>query len=634
MRGNLSKRGLGGSKGEKGDKGDMPNIEFRINPETGELEYRYNGMLVDREYISSHDIVTKDQVNELKQLVISFDDKYVGDKTFEEIVKAINEGKEIVGVMPPITNRKREMLRFTVSGCSDTNITLMTIIPWVQLIITCNKDNIWSSSLVNLVTEDMLSNTVNQKLMVVEKTANKVTHINKDTAKDDKYPSENAVVQHVATETSTAKGEMEGLAKDYKRECDEKINAQNQAISAAESNLRTVFNTAYKNSMNISTNTTNIKTNADAIDNLQQKIDQIETNCDSRLEHSNFRIDSVYSMLESQENKNETQEGRLDGHDVDIELLQKDVYAESEQNKLQDAQISDLTKAINEIVIGGGGSGGSAFVNLIVDPGVTFQKYADSVKTPGTYQLTRKESIGNKLTSCSYLVVTKQGQYADGCSQFLMTSGEFSESPSLMFRQFTYTYNHDTNAEEEYFTEWVGVVGQNAINKILNGEDAVGLANRAYSDNEGNVIHETYAPLDGLLTGLIKVHEAHSADTALQAYDDINGNMIHDTYATKAELRPTPVTDVPSTLVANTPYNFGEQTELSLLFPTTANDGDVIYISFLSRDIATNLTVDTTNTTEIDLVPETNTGYEIYAKYNQSIACWIVKYSEYSIEGM
>lgn len=115
---------------------------------------------------------------------------------------------------------------------------------------------------------------------------------------------------------------------------------------------------------------------------------------------------------------------------------------------------------------------------------------------------------------------------------------------------------------------------------------------------------------------------------------DGDGNNITETYATKNELRPTPERVVPTTLNPNTDYNFSVQEVLTLTFPSVAKDGDVICISFLSYDTATNLTIDTTNTNDIDLVPEVNTGYEIYAKYNMDVALWIVKYSEYSIEGM
>ncbi len=97
------------------------------------------------------------------------------------------------------------------------------------------------------------------------------------------------------------------------------------------------------------------------------------------------------------------------------------------------------------------------------------------------------------------------------------------------------------------------------------------------------------------------------------------------------EITAPPVTGVPTTLVPNTAYNFGSQHNITLAFPSVANDGDVIYVGFVSRE-TTNLVVDTTNTYDFELIPEINTGYEIYAKCNtdDGMPRWIVNYSEYT----
>ena len=92
---------------------------------------------------------------------------------------------------------------------------------------------------------------------------------------------------------------------------------------------------------------------------------------------------------------------------------------------------------------------------------------------------------------------------------------------------------------------------------------------------------------------------------------------------------PTPIKTIPTILIPNKQYNFGEVTELNLAFPTQANDGDVIYLTFKSGNTPTALTIDTTNTSDIEVIPEANTGYEIFGKYNGEI--WIVKYSEYTV---
>lgn len=109
---------------------------------------------------------------------------------------------------------------------------------------------------------------------------------------------------------------------------------------------------------------------------------------------------------------------------------------------------------------------------------------------------------------------------------------------------------------------------------------------------------------------------------------------------TKGLINPTPITEIPETLEPNKAYNFGFVDNLSLSFPTYANDGDVIYITFFAEaDEGTlaNLVIDTTNTTDIELIPENSTGYEIFAKYNGNASkfgidnYWIVNYSEFTL---
>ena len=95
-----------------------------------------------------------------------------------------------------------------------------------------------------------------------------------------------------------------------------------------------------------------------------------------------------------------------------------------------------------------------------------------------------------------------------------------------------------------------------------------------------------------------------------------------------------PVVDViPPLLSPNTEYNFGEVENLTLSFSWDASDGDVICVRFVSGDTPTNLIVDFTNTTFHEFIPEKNTWYEIYAKYDETILMWVLAYSEYSLDG-
>lgn len=136
-----------------------------------------------------------------------------------------------------------------------------------------------------------------------------------------------------------------------------------------------------------------------------------------------------------------------------------------------------------------------------------------------------------------------------------------------------------------------------------------------FRDNLAN-LSEKVTEVEGTSTSAIGLAEANQAD-------------IIGIKNTISDINPAPITTIPSTLEANKQYNFGEVTELSVAFPTVANDGEVIYLTFYSGAVATTLSVDTTNTCDIEVVPEVNTGYEIFGKYNGSI--WIVNYSEYTV---
>lgn len=94
-------------------------------------------------------------------------------------------------------------------------------------------------------------------------------------------------------------------------------------------------------------------------------------------------------------------------------------------------------------------------------------------------------------------------------------------------------------------------------------------------------------------------------------------------------ISPAPLKTFKAILVTNKEYNVGEVTELSIVFPTIASDGDVIYLTFKSGDAATTLTIDTTNTSDIEIIPEANCYYDIFAKFNGHV--WLVNYSEYLV---
>ncbi len=58
MKGNISKVGI------KGDKGYTPHITFRYDEKTGDLFYSSDDMFVDSDYISTHELVDKQYIND------------------------------------------------------------------------------------------------------------------------------------------------------------------------------------------------------------------------------------------------------------------------------------------------------------------------------------------------------------------------------------------------------------------------------------------------------------------------------------------------------------------------------------------------------------------------------------------
>ena len=111
-------------------------------------------------------------------------------------------------------------------------------------------------------------------------------------------------------------------------------------------------------------------------------------------------------------------------------------------------------------------------------------------------------------------------------------------------------------------------------------------------------------------------------------------NQVPTVEVTEMLINPPPITDVPTTLTPNKQYNFGTVESLSLAFPIRAMDGAVIYLTFKSGATPTALTIDTTNTCDIECIPEVNTGYEIFGKFvrtDDEDGFWIVNYSEYTV---
>ena len=63
--------GLKGPQGDKGEIGYTPKITFRYDPDTGDLYYDSDGILLDKEYVDSYNLATKDFVTNLVQEMVN-----------------------------------------------------------------------------------------------------------------------------------------------------------------------------------------------------------------------------------------------------------------------------------------------------------------------------------------------------------------------------------------------------------------------------------------------------------------------------------------------------------------------------------------------------------------------------------
>ena len=109
-------------------------------------------------------------------------------------------------------------------------------------------------------------------------------------------------------------------------------------------------------------------------------------------------------------------------------------------------------------------------------------------------------------------------------------------------------------------------------------------------------------------------------------------------YAVRS-VRPNISIANPATLAANTIYDLGNQTTLSIVLPSGLI-GDFIQVDFLSGDTATTLTISSTSgLSDYDLIPEQNTIYSLYFDWgvlyydstnSAYVYGWRFGYSEYT----
>ena len=242
--GAIGPQGPQGIQGVQGVKGDTPALVLRYEQDTGNLYYNSDGILVEKEWVETQNIVTKNelsqQLEELhdtyaeKDLVINLNSAFAGDKTYDEIVTAYKAGREIIGVMPDMNMT----FRFLVTAYSDSAVQLMTQMLNSALILGCTSDNVWiAPEIVQFVTDTQLKSTlestINNKISGLEKTSNKVIQITENSTSN-QYPTAKAVYNLVNTTEYDLQTQIDSLQDDIS-DARETNNSQALRIGNLES---------------------------------------------------------------------------------------------------------------------------------------------------------------------------------------------------------------------------------------------------------------------------------------------------------------------------------------------------------------------------------------------------------------
>lgn len=229
--GAIGPAGPTGPAGPQGEKGDSPYIVLRLD-DSGNLYYSSDGILIDKEYVESQNLVTKDKVNELTTFVINLDASFAGDKTYDEIVTAHNDGKEIIGVMPDMNIT----FRFVITACTTEGVQLITQMANLVLTISCTADNVWSIRPTQLVSDIQLNNTlestINNKISGFEKTENRTIQITENSTSNE-YPTAKAVYNLVKTRVYDLQTQIDALQEDISYETN-RNNSQELRIGSLE----------------------------------------------------------------------------------------------------------------------------------------------------------------------------------------------------------------------------------------------------------------------------------------------------------------------------------------------------------------------------------------------------------------
>lgn len=171
--------------------------------------------------------------------------------------------------------------------------------------------------------------------------------------------------------------------------------------------------------------------------------------------------------------------------------------------------------------------------------------------------------------------------------------------------------NVDNTSDED---KLLSKAAREALDLKVDKVPGMGLSSNDFTDLDKLEIKEAY-----YLMGDLSFLDTQNADSLVDAINEVHGlASVHIKEG------------VSGTLNVNTEYYLGITHDLTLTFPSNASPGDVVYINFFSPEQPTVLTIDMTNVFDIEIIPEPDTGYEIFGKYTPD--GWIVNYSEFSLD--
>ncbi len=332
---------------------------------------------------------------------------------------------------------------------------------------------------------------------------------------------------------------------------------------------------------------------------------------------------------------------RIIGNPTTTPMAMPDLNSKVDREEGKGLSTNDFTNAYKEILDNFNGVSGGGITDLgtfefrlnnekeVPEDNEEYKNTIDGLVTSGIYICHLWDDLGGFTTDEIFIVVQSD---MDRVIQVKFTTYELTDSGDnpIVYPKYRCAAITDADNDDLEWSSW-----ENGFDNKIDKSAIVTTINEAYEDGYS----DSKIPSIPLLVDNFLLYAETAND--LDSFDiEKDWEKFPNVDIVQHMINPAPIADVPSTLEANKAYNFGFVDNLSLSFPTNANDGDVIYTTFFAEaddGKSPNLIIDTTNTCDIELIPENSTGYEIFAKYNGNLSGfgvnnrWIVNYSEYKL---